>query len=72
MKYMFKFASPLPWSEKDYKEISEFKEYNQNTLPDWENIKFDPRFKGIKVKILNYIYAVSFPTLKNYRQNFNR
>jgi len=58
INYMSKFASSLPWAEKYYTNRSDFKEYNQKNIPDWMNIKFDPRFKTLKVKICKYMPLV--------------
>jgi len=58
INYMSKFASSLPWAEKYYTSRSDFKEFTQKKLPDWMNIKYDPRFKTIKVKICKYMPLV--------------
>ncbi len=58
INYMSKFVSSLPWAEKYYTNRSDFKEFTQNKLPDWMNIKFDPRFKTIRVKICKYMPLV--------------
>jgi hypothetical protein len=56
--YLSKFASSLPWEEKYYKEKSKFQEYTQKNLPDWMNIKYDDRFKSIKIKVKKYVPLV--------------
>lgn len=56
--YLSKFASSLPWENKLYQEKSVFQEYTQSNLPDWVNIKYDKRFKAIKIKIRKYVPLV--------------
>lgn len=58
INYISKFASSLPWEDKYYTSRSEMKTYNQNSLPDWMNMKYDPRFKSIKVSIKKYMPLV--------------
>jgi hypothetical protein len=58
IKYLSKLASSLPWVDKYYNHVTEFKEYIQKSLPDWMNIKNDPRFKRIRVKICKYMPLV--------------
>jgi hypothetical protein len=53
--YKNKFKTKLPWENKYYKEKSKFQEFTQNNLPDWVNIKYDKRFKSIKLKIKKYV-----------------
>jgi hypothetical protein len=56
--YISKFKTKLPWEDKYYKEKSKFQEFTQNNLPDWVNIKYDKRFKSIKIKIKKYVPLV--------------
>ena len=59
------FNSSLPWDEeKYYKQKSEWKEYNEKTIPDWVNIKNDKRFKKYTFKIKEYCPFV-FHHLRN-------
>lgn len=57
-KYQTKFASKLPWREKYYKYETEFIEYTQNNLPDWNKIKLDKRFENFRVRISSYMPLV--------------
>ena len=59
------FDSSLPWDEdKYYKQISNWKEYNEKTIPDWVNAKNDKRFKKYSFKIREYCPFV-FHHLRN-------
>ena len=59
------FNSSLPWDEeKYYKQRSNWKEYNEKTIPDWVNAKNDKRFKKYTFKIKEYCPFV-FHHLRN-------
>ena len=45
----------IPWENKDfYKETTLFKEYNDDTIPNWIGIKDDGRFTNIQFKVMSY------------------
>ena len=49
------YRSTIPWENKNfYTEKTKFKEYKDETIPNWLGIKNNPRFTNIKFKIMSY------------------
>ena len=49
------YRSTIPWENKNfYKEKTKYKEYKDETIPNWLGIKNNPRFSNIKFKIMAY------------------
>ena len=54
-EYQKYYISTIPWENKDfYKEKTLFKEYNDETIPNWIGLKKDVRFTNIQFKVLSY------------------
>lgn len=57
--YKVKFESSLPWPEvRLYNDKSSFSEYKQDNLPDWVSIKYDKRFRFLKIRIKKFAALV--------------
>ena len=54
-EYQQFYYSPLPWKNTNfYKEKTQYVKYDEHNFPNWLNIKDDPRFKGLEIKVLSY------------------
>ena len=54
-EYQKYYISTIPWENKDfYKEKTLFKEYNDESIPNWIGLKKDGRFTNIQFKVMSY------------------
>ena len=54
-EYQQFYYSPLPWKNTNfYKEKTQYMKYDEHNFPSWLNIKDDPRFKELEIKVLSY------------------
>ena len=54
-EYQKYYLSTIPWDNKDfYKEKTLFKEYNDESIPNWIGLKSDGRFTNIQFKVMSY------------------
>ena len=54
-EYQKYYKLTIPWENKDfYKEVTLFKEYNDDSIPNWIGLKQDGRFSNIQFKVMSY------------------